>query len=82
MAEITEIYKCVNVLLDTHEQLQQLKQDTGTYGNMNNYYELDKDTYQEFNISIPNIIGDELYEVIDMMIDNKEIDYIRFYYEN
>lgn len=82
MAEITEIYKCVNVLLDNHEQLQQLKQDTGTYGNMNNYYELDKDTYQEFDVSIPDIIGDELYNVIDVMFDNKEIDYVRFYYED
>lgn len=78
MAELTNIYRAVNVLV-TADELQDLKQSTGTYGNMNSYYEIDTETFQEFNVSIPHNIGDELYYMIDNLIDTDKIDYIRFY---
>lgn len=78
MAEITNVYRVVNVLVKADE-LQDLKQSTGTYGNLNNYYEVDTETFQEYNVSIPANIGYELYNIIDNLINNDEIDYIRFY---
>lgn len=78
MAELTNIYRAVNVLV-TADELQDLKQSTGTYGNMDNYYEIDAGTFQEFNVSIPYNIGQELYNRIGYLIDKDKIDYIRFY---
>lgn len=82
MAYTTEIYKCINIMLDNYEQLEQLRNDTcETSWTNKNYIEFDRDTFQEFNISIPDIIGDELYNFIDKLFDNNSIDFVRCYYE-
>lgn len=81
MAYITDIYTCVNVNLDRYDDLKNIERACGVYGHTDKYFELDKDVFQEQNISIPDIIGDELYKVIDRMFDNRKIDYVRFYYE-
>lgn len=81
MAYMTDVYTCVNVMLDRYEDLQNIRRACGVYGSDSKYFELDKDVFQEHNISIPDIIGDELYKVIDRMFDNRKIDYVRFYYE-
>lgn len=82
MAYTTEIYKCINIMLDNYEQLEQLRNDTGeTSWTNKNYIEFDKDTFQEFNISIPDIIGNELYNFINKLFNNNSIDFVRCYYE-
>lgn len=82
MAYATNIYKCINIMLDNYEQLEQLRTDTGEIPcSYNNYIEFDKDTFQEFDISIPDIIGKDLYNFAYNLFDNNSIDFIRCYYE-
>lgn len=82
MAYTTDIYKCMNIILDNYEQLDQLRNDTGETPNpYKNYIEFDKDTFQEFDISIPDIIGKDLYNFTNNLFNNNSIDFVRCYCE-
>ena len=82
MAYATDIYKCMNIILDNYEQLEQLRNDTGeTSCSYKNYIEFDKDTFQEFDVSIPDIIGKDLYDFIYNLFNNNSIDFVKCYYE-
>lgn len=82
MAYATDIYKCMNIILDNYEQLEQLRSDTGEAScTHKNYIEFDKDTFQEFDASIPDIIGKDLYNFTNKFFNNNSIDFVRCYYE-
>lgn len=82
MAYATDIYKCINIMLDNYEQLEQLRNDTGaTPYSYKNYIEFDKDTFQEFDVSIPDIIGKDLYNYTNNLFNNNSINFVRCYYE-
>ena len=82
MAYATDIYKCMNVILDNYEQLEQLRSDTGEASWAHkSYIEFDKDTFQEFDVSIPDIIGKDLYNFTNKLFNNNSIDFVKCYYE-
>lgn len=80
MAYTTDVYKCMNIILDNYEQLSDLRRDTGA-DTSKNYIEFDKDTFQEFDISIPDIIGKDLYDYTNKMFNNNDIDFVRCCFE-
>lgn len=77
MAEITEIYKTINVLVSESE-FADLRHSMGICENRN-YVELDENDFFEYDDTIPYNIGKELYKYILNLFDSKLIDYVRIY---
>lgn len=77
MAEITEIYKTINVLIDESE-FADLKHSMGICDNRN-YIELDESDFTEYDVSIPYNIGQDVYDHILDLFDLNRIDYVRIY---
>lgn len=74
---LTEKYIARNIELDT-DTFDNLAHDIGE-STASNHFTIDKDTFQEFDVSIPDFIGSELYKELYEEFLNDELDYIHIY---
>lgn len=74
---LTEKYIARNIELDT-DTFDNLAHDIGE-STTSNHFTIDKDTFQEFDVTIPDFIGSNLYDELCEEFDNKELDYIHIY---
>ena len=76
---LTEIYKARNIELDAYNY-DDLANSLGE-STLNRHFTIDRDTFLEFDDSIPHIIGDSLYKELCEEFYNNNLDYIHIYSE-
>ena len=74
---VSDIYTAVNITIP-EEKFSKLCNCLG-YTTDRKYIELDYNEYSEYDISIPAIIGDKLYEFYYNSFEDDILDYVKIY---